>query len=292
MAMDLISIPYSYITSLFQSLRCQQLVDDVETFVMFIGYPRSAHTLVGFLLDAHPNIIVASQTSALKYVKHGFTKQQMFYVLLQDSRRVAKVGRGQRRYSYRVPNQWQGRFQKLQIIGDSTGLTRLRREPASVTSLKKSLGSVQLKLIHCVRNPYDNISTMKLRSQRTLQAAIDAYFPMCETVEKIKNHVPNRVIHDLRHERLVADPKAALRGLCNFLGVNGDQSYYEDCASVVYKSPHKSRFEVAWDQELIADVECRMSQFSFFEGYSYDEEATGTSRSQPPTAFSRHAEEL
>ncbi len=26
---------------------------------MFIGYPRSGHSLVGSLLDAHPNIIVA-----------------------------------------------------------------------------------------------------------------------------------------------------------------------------------------------------------------------------------------
>ena len=271
MAVDLVSIPHLFLTSWFHSLRHPHLFDDVETFVMFIGHPRSAHTLVGFLLDAHPNIIVASQTSGLKYVKHGFTKQQLFCVMLQNSQRVAKVGRGQRRYSYEVPNQWQGRFQKLQIIGDSTGLTRLRRTPILLTYLRRRLGKVELKLIHCIRNPYDNISTMKLRSGRTLQAAVDAYFPICETVEHIKNELAKGAVHDLRHEHLVADPKVTLKGLCDFLGVSADESYYEDCASIVYKSPHKSRSEVPWNQELIAAVKSRMSRFGFLEGYSYDE---------------------
>lgn len=271
MAVDLVSIPHLYITSLLQNLCHPHLFDGVETFVMFIGYPRSAHTLVGFLLDAHPNIVVASQTSGLKYLKHGFTKEQLFYVMLQNSQRVAKIGRGQRPYSYQVPNQWQGRFQNLKIIGDSTGLTRLRRTPTLLSFLKRRLGRVELKLIHCIRNPYDNISTMKLRSDQTLQAAIDAYFPMCQTVEHVKHELADGAVHDLRHEHLVADPKVTLKRLGEFLGVSADESYYEDCASIIYKSPHNSRSEVTWSQELIADVKSRMSRFSFLRGYSYDE---------------------
>jgi hypothetical protein len=84
---------------------------------VFIGYPRSGHTLVGFLLDAHPNVIVASQTSALRYFRHGFSAQQTFHVLVENSRQVAQTGREQRRYSYDVPNQWQDRFDQLKVIG-------------------------------------------------------------------------------------------------------------------------------------------------------------------------------
>jgi len=38
-----------------------ELYDDVETFVMFIGYPRSSHSLVGSILDAHHEIIIPKE---------------------------------------------------------------------------------------------------------------------------------------------------------------------------------------------------------------------------------------
>ena len=41
---------------------------------MFIGYPRSGHSLIGSLLDVHPNAIVAHELDALKFVGAGFGK--------------------------------------------------------------------------------------------------------------------------------------------------------------------------------------------------------------------------
>ncbi|XP_078374375.1 uncharacterized protein LOC144657905 [Oculina patagonica] len=38
--------------------RLFKVYDEVETFVMFIGYPHSSHSLVGAILDAHPGIII------------------------------------------------------------------------------------------------------------------------------------------------------------------------------------------------------------------------------------------
>jgi hypothetical protein len=269
MAMDIVSIPYLYMTSWFQTLRQSERFGQVERYVMFIGYPRSAHTLVGFLLDAHPNAIVASQISGLKYLKHGFNNRQIFYVLLQNSRRVARVGREWRPYSYAVPNQWQGRFDKLKVIGDCTGMTRLRRNPAQLRSLQSALGNIKLNLIHCIRNPYDNISTMKMRSTQTLEEAVDAYFSMCRTVEQIKDQF-GASVYDLRHESLVGDSAGALKDLCGFLGLSASETYYQDCARIVYKSPHKTRTEVTWNPELIDSVKSQMSRFSFLSGYSYD----------------------
>jgi hypothetical protein len=269
MAMDIVSIPYSYMTSWFQTLRQDKKFGEVERYVMFIGYPRSAHTLVGFLIDAHPNAIVASQISGLKYLKHGFSNRQIFYVLQQNSRRVARVGRQWRPYSYAVPNQWQGRFDKLKVVGDCTGMTRLRRNPAQLQSLQSALGSIKLNLIHCIRNPYDNISTMKMRSQRTLEEAVDAYFSMCGTVEQIKGQF-GASVYDLRHESLVGDPAGALKDLCGYLELSASETYYQNCAGIVHKSPHKSRTEVPWNPELIDSVKSQMSRFSFLSGYSYD----------------------
>ena len=45
--------------------------DSVHTFVLFVGIGRSGTTLLGALLDAHPNAIIANQQCALKYL-HPF----------------------------------------------------------------------------------------------------------------------------------------------------------------------------------------------------------------------------
>lgn len=41
--------------------KLHELYNDIETFVMFIGYPRSSHSLVGSILDAHPEIIISNE---------------------------------------------------------------------------------------------------------------------------------------------------------------------------------------------------------------------------------------
>ena len=269
--MDLVSIPYQFLASLCHTLYHPHIFRDVKNFVLFIGYPRSGHTLVGFLLDAHPRVIVASQTSALRYLGHRFGMQQIFHLLVQNSRRVAKTGREQRRYSYEVPNQWQGRYEKLEVIGESTGLTRLRRNPSLLKPLRESLKPVDLKLIHVIRNPFDNISTMKLRRGETLPDAIQRYFSMCEIVERLKSYAAPGAVHDLKHEALIAGPQNTLKDLCGFVGLSARESYYNDCASIIYKSSHKTRHHVEWTPALIDSVKQQASKYRFLDGYSYED---------------------
>lgn len=269
--MDVVAIPYEYFASLYHALRRPKLFQSVRTYVMFIGYPRSGHTLVGFLLDAHANAIVASQISALRYLRHGFGIAQTFHVLLGNSRRVARVGREGRPYSYDVPHQWQGRFKELEVIGDCTGFTRLRRNPELLKTLRQMLGDIDLKLIHVVRNPYDNISTMKIRSGESLADTVKRYFAMCELVERFKSYVAPDAVHDLKHEALIADARGVLRSLCAFVGLNASEDYLHDCASIIYKSPHKSRHEVVWTPQLIESVNQQMGRFAHLRGYTHED---------------------
>jgi hypothetical protein len=92
---------------------------------------------------------------------------------------------------------------------------------------------------------------------------------MCEEVERIKQEVAPSAVYDLRHESMITDPKETLRNLCCFLGVSGSDGYYEDGASIVYNSPHKSRLEVEWSEQLIESVQEKMERFKFLQGYSY-----------------------
>ena len=104
--------------------------DDVETFVMFIGYPRSSHSLVGAILDAHPEIIIPHEYNLMSewngYKKAGLKRQnvqkyKLFFDLHQLSTKQAMFGirasrnrtllSGKFTYTYNVPDLWQGGYQ-------------------------------------------------------------------------------------------------------------------------------------------------------------------------------------
>ncbi len=88
---------------------------------MFVGHPRSGHSLIGALLDAHPEIVIAHEFNALRFIQSDCDRNQLFIKLLLRSRKFTKTGRRWNGYKYTVPNQWHGCYRKLKVIGDKKG---------------------------------------------------------------------------------------------------------------------------------------------------------------------------
>ena len=100
---------------------------------MFIGYPRSSHSLVGSMLDAHPEIIIPHEYNVLgcwnKYwpstdKNKSLSKYHLFYDLHQLSREQAIFGirskypdGNEGGYNYNVPGLWQGGYQTRLKVG-------------------------------------------------------------------------------------------------------------------------------------------------------------------------------
>ena len=103
-------------------LRLNKLYDGVETFVLFIGHARSGHSLIGAILDAHPEIIIPHEYNLLekwrnnKLESGSGLKTRVFFALHALSRFQAMFGnraevyRFDGKYSYFVPGQWQGTY--------------------------------------------------------------------------------------------------------------------------------------------------------------------------------------
>jgi hypothetical protein len=96
-------------------------VNDVEAMLMFIAFPRSGHTLIGSLLDAHPNMVIANEYDILsnweKYTPKQRNRQYLFeqlytnsYLEANEGDRSSKNCLPRTKYHYLVPNQWQGKF--------------------------------------------------------------------------------------------------------------------------------------------------------------------------------------
>jgi hypothetical protein len=255
-----------------KSAKYEEQFETIKTFCLFIGYPRSGHSLISSVIDAHPNAIMAHRMNSLRYLQAGYSEQALFYMLLRNSQRFAKSGRKLTRYQYDVPHQWQGHFRQLQVIGDQEGkgATQWLTDNPDILVRLMNMTRVRTKFIHVIRNPFDNISTWAVRMHRSLAYTVDRYFALCTTNAWVKEIVPSEDILDVHHEQFVDEPEAGLKALGDFLGLATSDEYLTDCRSIIYQSPHQSRHAAPWTPALIEAVTQRMAEFPFLRGYSYE----------------------
>jgi hypothetical protein len=267
-----------YLTSYYADLKAPALFKDVETFCLFIGHNKSGTSMLGSLLDAHPNAILSDEAGALDYVSAGFGREQLFHLLVRSSRREFMKGRITARrltpYSYLVPGQWQGRYRTLRVVGDGAAGSTTRKfaaTPALLPQLQKVMGPVRVKFIQVIRNPYDPISVSIVRGGRSFEEAIEHYFTNCETLVTLRQQLDESTLLALRYEEFVIQPESNLARLCHYLGIEADDEYLQACLSILHPAPDQNRQMTAWESKWIDAVREKIEQFDFLEGYSFAE---------------------
>ena len=119
-----------YISALICLFSCSQgkqghnsLYDGVETFVLFVGYARSGHSLIAAILDSHPEIIIANEFHLLANFdsfykdpnEESYSRRLRIFSALhslaynQSIHGLRSPNRGQG-YSYYIPGSWQGKY--------------------------------------------------------------------------------------------------------------------------------------------------------------------------------------
>ncbi len=267
-----------YLTSYYHSRANAATFRKVNTYCTFIGHMKSGGSMIGALLDAHPNAILADEVYALRYIQAGFSREQIFHIVLRASRRELLKGRVTARrltpYSWLVPGQWQGRFDQLHVMGDSTtgSSTQQLAETAGLFGkLHKTMGPVHLKFIHVIRNPFDPISVMMVRGKRSFENASEHYFDSCEKLLELYKSFNASDLLPVKYEDFVNQPEKKLAEICNFLGLEPTPEYLKACSSILHKSPERSRHLVKWEPAWVERVNSRMADYDFLAGYSFEE---------------------
>ncbi|MEY2567263.1 MAG: hypothetical protein QOE35_1792 [Actinomycetota bacterium] len=263
-------VPTAFVTSLFTARRDRANFTDVANYAMFVGYPRSGHSLVGSLLDAHPEAVIAHELGALRLFRVGFRRDQIYSLILRRDRSFTAAGR-QTRYDYAVPDQWQGRFRRLRVIGDKKGAqsTRILTAHANVLDKVRATVKVPLRVVHVVRNPFDNISTMAERGHTDLEGAARAYFSLADGVEGLRTRLEPSELLDLRHEDLIADPAATLATLAGFMQIEADEAWATACAGILFAAPRRTRERAPWTHDLVESTSAEMADRPLLRDYSF-----------------------
>jgi hypothetical protein len=241
-----------------------------ERFVAFIGYSRSGHSLVGSLLDAHPDAVIAHELHALKHIARGRSFDAVTRALRQNARIFQLTGRRYTGYDYVVPDQWQGTARRLAVVGDKKGngsARLLRRDPDALRRILTRI-PVPVHAVHVVRNPYDNIATKALRTGRGLEDAAEIYFANAAKIDELRAR-SDVAVHDLHLDDLIARPRVVLTELLGALALDPDvPGYLDACAEILFATPNRTRDRVAWPEPLVQRIERRLAGLAFTQRYA------------------------
>lgn len=265
--------------------RCQNfdrsllsLFSNIKKFCLFSGHPRSGHSVIGTLLNAHRNILISHNLDALEYIKNGFNRDDLYLLIMERDRWLSSRGRKIGGYSYQVPGQYQDYNEKLLVIGDKRARQtseHFQNYPQLLAKLPEILG-MPICLIQHIRNPWDNISSIYLKNDirrgRSLATIIDWYFKLLEATCATIRTAGNKVhIVQTYHEDLIHDPKTVIAQLLDILGVPGDDSYFQSCRDFVHITPRQTRNNVIWTPSLTDKVAERARNFPELARYQYSE---------------------
>ena len=161
--------------------------EKLRAMVLVSTFPRSGSTLLGYLLTAHCNMVVASEPNNYgENLYDGVPPMALVnYILSVDKMRFEEAKKvqslekpntvptpgsttkrtynKQERYMF-VPNQWQASCELLKVVGikNSSLMAKSLSEEGVYEKFRTRLEKVgieRLKFIFTVRNPYDMIST-------------------------------------------------------------------------------------------------------------------------------------
>jgi len=253
--------------------RYRRELAQMRHYALFIGYPRSGHTAVAALLDAHPRMLFANGLDVASYICRGFTAAQVAGLSIWNSLRFTRRGRRSNGFDYTVPDGWHGRWEALEVIGDKSGdllSARLTREPGLIVDLLIEFGP-QLRFIHVIRNPFDCISTIASRGKIGLIQATAEFFSLCEANRIARDVVPSQAWQDVYLETLIEHPRPVIARLCRFLGQTAGGPYLDACAKLVFAAPRRSRDRVTWPTDLVARITRRMHSFPWLSDYDFVE---------------------
>jgi len=262
------ALPWTYVQSAIGGWRNRESYRDLRTFVLFIGNGRCGTSLLGSLLNAHRHVCIGHELNVLRYVARGYRRDQLLWLLVKQDAVFGQLGRQWTGYDYDVPGQWQGRFEKLLVVGDKkAGSTSsmLGKRPQLLRKLEERI-RLPLRIIHLVRHPHNVITTMHSKQGWPLAEAADIFFQRCETNWRLMNERPD-VVRTLYLEELIAEPQRHLVELCRFLGVEPLEDFVRDAAGIVFDKPRQSGSAVPWPAEVRRSVERRAAAYPYLAKY-------------------------
>ena len=114
-----------------------------------------------------------------------------------------------------------------------------------------------------------SIPFFQINEMQRLDEQIRKYFTMVQINSKLTTRLEGS-IHLIHSSQLIKEPRKTLLGVCEFLNLNCDHQYFEDCSSIIYKEGTKTRYDVIWTDEQKNLVKEKLQTFPLTKDYNFE----------------------
>ena len=270
-------------------------------FAQFLGFPRSGHSLVGALIDAHPSARISHELDAMGLFRAGMKYSSIARLIDRNAQSFAANGKWWNGYNYSIAfneNEAATRSTSPAVIGDKKGDWAVRWCASTPGLLEQFLASgvPQPKWLLVVRAPEDNIATMTLRrgglydrlrieasetgssaseSIAHAQASgqlptaisdemIDDYRSLCEGIAGMQRLIPQDQWLVIDYDAFTAAPRLGLEEIARFLGLESNERWLEAATAAVHPPGRsRTRTKLHWNQSQKQAVKALRAQFDF-----------------------------
>ena len=298
--------------------------DEPRVFVQFAGFPRSGHSILGSILDAHPDALVSHELDAMGLLRAGLSLPEILALVRANSAAFERDGRWWNGFSYAIPGAAGGASTRPSVMGDKKGDWALRHvmaEPGLLDALRGELGGRRAAWIAVVRNPYDNVATLSLRKGRlydrerieaasgddfaarlasrrgdgiaaaVLPEMVEDYARLCDGLAALKARVDPADWLELRQDRFVAAPEEGIAEALRFLGLP-DEGFAARAVGIVERTPSRTRHAIRWPEEARRAVDALVARHDFLAGFVFEEPAGRAAAGRAPAGRAAAAPRL
>lgn len=220
-----------------------------KNILVFVGSPRTGSTLLGQIINYHPNCLISNESNFVKRVVQENKKienvlndiyneaQKQFNNSLENDKKYGKtINRYQPKWKDMQYLTDDIDFKKEQILylGDKKagGVSKVFKEfPEKTTEFFNH--NDKIKVIQIIRNPINAAkSLMKSHNVKNFEDACKEIIEMTDIADQLIKKVKNPSLQ-IYYEDLLQNPKEEIKKVIEFLALETKESWIEKISSIV-----------------------------------------------------------
>lgn len=259
-------------------------VSNTKYWLSFIAVGQSGHTAVAACLDAHPNVIVAEeQPYVRKVIANQWSSDEVIRRCIDYCKGFRRNTKSHRKIDIPIQSEWSGTWRdRLLVAGNKMGWEFtgpwMSRRRDYFTKFQNTM-DMPIKLVHVIRNPYDNIASWALAKQKdryTSAGKLRKARSIEDCIRDYEKHIDATLELDLPRvlevhiEDFCNNVYASLKELCLFLDIPLEDQWTIDCSKAVFTEPRTRQHSIQWTNEQIESIENIINKAPWLYRYKRD----------------------
>jgi hypothetical protein len=247
--------------------------NDLKCLLLFVGFPRSGHSFIGQILNAHKDVLIGNEGRIFDDLGRRFTLLKIYdYLAELDNKFAIQNYCKKNGQDFLFKGLSQGNVQRLICLGNTkAAYTRniLLEKPAILKRLQEIVpNKCEVKFIMVLRDPRDMVGSKIKRRNMSFETAFQQISEACQKVDSLLPNLRAEFdLFEIVYENFILNLHDGINDLFDFLNLQIDSKFLNIIQEKTYTKPQKTR-EYYEDYSIAPDLfKDLCEKYSFLKHY-------------------------